>query len=259
MSSVKWRRGGKDECSDVTPSHSYSVQMQRSRAEPAYCNTAADDWPDPTQTVTPHAESLRKLSKMLLAGNHWVSPLSLLCAPLSVSVCCVLHPSNFIYLLCSPPSLWNGQCALRLRHFSNLSLSMPRTYTAPLSLPFFAFFPCVWAEAGADPRRICILAQSQTWLQWWGSICCICDSCFLMVCLCYYCLWLCLDMNIFLPQSRSAQLISCCAFESSVVWFRLRKLQVGSFLVNLQLGSSLFMLLFIIESKTALYSNSTMR
>lgn len=77
-----------------------------------------------------------ELSKMLLAGNHWVSPPP----PLPVSVCCVLHPSNFIYLLCSPPSLWNGQCALRLRHFSNLSLSMPCTYTAPLSLPFFAFF-----------------------------------------------------------------------------------------------------------------------
>lgn len=138
--------GGEKKISDVSPSHSYPVQMQQNGAEPAYhcC------WRSHTNThkgtllhtltshslIIPHSQRLWISDQcwgMLPAGKHWVSPLSLLCALLSFFPCLSLlwlpfyGPSKFIYLSHSPLLLWNGQCFVRLGDFSNFSLSMPGT------------------------------------------------------------------------------------------------------------------------------------
>lgn len=100
--------------------------------------------------IIPHSQrSSEQCWEMQPAGSHWVSPLSLLSGLfLSFFLCLSLlwlpfyGPSEFIYLSHSPLSLWNAQCFLTLRDFTNFSLSMPCTYLSLLSLSFFLFSAC---------------------------------------------------------------------------------------------------------------------
>lgn len=162
------------------------IQYKCSRAELSLHTTAADDCSDPTQTHT-HKGTLHSLTSHTLiipdsqrrwnseqcwemqpAGSHWVSPLSLLCPfSLSVCLCCDCHSTARLSSFISHTFLGRREMASvfsRLRDFSNFSLSMPCTYLSLLSLPAFLSFLCMWAEAEANPRPICTLAQSQAWM-----------------------------------------------------------------------------------------------
>lgn len=214
------------------------IQYKCSRAGLSLHTAAADDWPDPTHTHTQRhtlthshvththhtTHSQRRWSsdqrwEMLPAGSRWVSPLSLLCALLSL-LCLPLLWLPFcgpvwvhLSLNPSPLSPWNGQCFLRLRDFSNFSLSMPCTYLSLLSLPFFLFSACerrqkqipdlfaCWRRARPGCLYIWITELSVWMLTCHILILSLCDIC-LLECLCgllspvISLARLCLDLNI---------------------------------------------------------------
>lgn len=177
---VDWRRkkeGGekKYECSNVSPSHSYSVQMQQCRAEPAFLHCWRLIWPHTNthththtkahlhaltshkHTHTALTEALKLILEMLPAGDHWVSPLSSMLSLsfilffffqnfflfLSLVRLPFCDPSEFIYLSHSPLSLGNRRRFLRWGETFQTFLSVCDAHTflrSPLSSACFSFF-----------------------------------------------------------------------------------------------------------------------
>ncbi len=167
------------------------IHYKYSRAGLSLHTTAADGWPDPTHTHT-HTHTQRRtlthsrvthtrhsthsqrrwssdqLWEMLPAGSHWVSPLSLPCARLSL-----LCLSLLWWPFCGPVrvhlSLPLSSVAVKWPVFSQterlFKLFSQYAVHIPFSpLPAFLSFLCKWTETEANPGPICMLAQSQAWM-----------------------------------------------------------------------------------------------
>lgn len=157
------RRREKDEYSDVSPSHSYSVQIQPGRAEPAYHCCWRLTWSHTHQhqhtktllhTHHPHKRRCRNSDRALGDATGW-QPLSKSTLPprlnssfLSLSVfcrdCLFCSPSKFIYLSHSPLVALKTASVFSDWETFQTFLSVCRAHALLLSLPalFFLFSAC---------------------------------------------------------------------------------------------------------------------
>lgn len=154
------RRGGKDECSDVSPAHSYSVQMQQSGL--SLHTTASDDWPDHTHTHTfshvthTHHATRRealKAEQRYRDATGW-QPLSKstfppLCSSFSLSVCCDCHSAARLSSFISQTLLCRCEMASVFSDWETFQ-TFPSVCHAHTSLSSrclsFLFSACEWTQ-----------------------------------------------------------------------------------------------------------------